>query len=155
MDKIWNALNADVNWSNIKDLGAIFLGIGGILVSVGSVLYKIRSYGKRISATENSISDLSKDMRRRLFDADSQPIYMPLAGCRESRDERDKLRAKENTEIHKKLDLLIGMHLKNAHVVEIVEDRREEERRKEQRRLGKEIRIVCNADEDEEEGRNV
>jgi hypothetical protein len=149
MDKIWHALNSDITWDSIKGLGGVFSAIGGFLVAVGVFLHKIRSYGRRISENEKDLEKLSENFNRRLYNADSQPIYVPVSACRVAREDRDKLRVKENAEIHEKLDLLINMHLKNAHIVEVVEDRREDERRKKERRQGGEIKIMCKDEEED------
>jgi len=72
----------------------VILFIGGVIFNAGATVYMVRDHKKQIAALHIRDELIETDMRNRLYDQRSQPIYMPVdvcTGCRaKCESDRDK-----------------------------------------------------------------
>lgn len=97
-----------LKWWPLASMGAI------ILLNAGGWTYVIRDMRRQIVGLREKDSQIEADIRARLYDEKSQPIYAPLASCLLCRQDCERQRIREydrlNTQLavqNDKLDRLL------------------------------------------------
>lgn len=102
---------------SIVGIAGVLLGIGAFIQRVKSVLSRLSKVEKAISEmttkTEKAFVDMRHEMNKKLYDDDSQPLYVPQGSCRDCRQTCDSQRSREYREVKERLDMLIKLHLSN------------------------------------------
>ncbi len=85
-----------------------------ILLNAGGWIYVIRDMRRQIVDLHEKDSEIEADIRARLYDDKSQPIYMPVASCLLCRQDCERQRIREYDRLtaqlsahNIKLDLLL------------------------------------------------
>ncbi len=96
---------------DIKGWTAIGIAVMGIIFSAGAWIQKVRSHGKLIKELQDAVRAIPEDVRRRLYNADSQPIYVPVTSCEKMQGACSKRFEAKIDKLDEKLDKLIQFHL--------------------------------------------
>ncbi len=70
------------------------------IATIAVALYRVRVYGK-------VIPELEKQIKSRLYTAAGETIYMPRNGCRECRDDCQKVRNREYNEMRNQIGEIV------------------------------------------------
>lgn len=86
----------------------------GFIAGVGAFVQGVKSHGRRLKALEKAVAIIPEDIRQRLYNADSQPIYVPAARCKELQTSCSEGLEKRMSAMDSKLDMLINLHMKEG-----------------------------------------
>lgn len=99
---------------DIKSYATIGISIAGMLAAAGAWLQKVRSHGSAIKELQGAVAAIPEDIKRRLYDDDSQPIYLPVKRFEKIQKACSTDIKEDIKKIDKKLDKLIDLHMNNS-----------------------------------------
>ena len=73
----------------------VIIFVGGVIFNAGATVYMVRSHNREIGELKIEDRSIRDDIKRRLYDSKSQPIYVPIESCLTCRVDCEKARLKE------------------------------------------------------------
>jgi len=104
----------EVNAEEVKGWVSIIVAGAGSVFGVGKLYQSLRDRGLRLQAVEKAVAAIPEDIKRRLYDEKSQPIYQPVLTCAKCREDCERNRAKEYKALKDSIDLLIKIHMEKG-----------------------------------------
>jgi hypothetical protein len=98
----------------IRGWAAIGFTVAAFIASVGGFVHKVRSHGARLKNLEQAVTAIPEDIKRRLYQNDGQPIYLPVTAFEKAQALCAGSLKEDIERVEKKLDHLIELHLKGG-----------------------------------------
>jgi hypothetical protein len=92
-----------------KDEIGIIATVIAFFTSCGAFIHRVQIQSKKIVELQEAVKAIPLDIKNRLYDDKSQPIYVPEEICAKRHNDFDK----KFNRLEDKIDKLIEMHLKN------------------------------------------